>query len=347
MPGAALHHSTTRGPTVGDARPARALHHSSVVTPEAVLLEFRAAGLGSRILAKAIDAFLQLMLFTFVLAPVGAFASGAPVVATVLTGVLGFLFIFGYPVTEAFMSGQTLGKKIMGIRVVTTEGGPVQFRHAAVRSLIALIEFVLPPGGAMAMIAALTSRRSQRIGDMAAGTIVVRLERSMPQPVFFPVVRGHEHFCEQFDAGGMTKDQFAVLRDYMLRYRHLSADAARHLAQVMADGLQRSGATPRPQHMAFEHYLMAAVFAYQRRFSFADGSTQAPVLPAFTSAYGVGFTTAAPPPPIYGPFANVPMVGSYQRPPAAPPPAPPSGPPMSMPPPVPPASSMPPPPPRS
>ncbi|MEZ5228289.1 MAG: hypothetical protein R2710_16940 [Acidimicrobiales bacterium] len=145
----------------------------------------------------------------------------------------------------------------------------------------------------------------------------------------------------------MTKDQFAVLRDYMLRYRHLSADAARHLAQVMADGLQRSGATPRPQHMAFEHYLMAAVFAYQRRFSFADGSTQAPCRQPSRARMASDSRRLRHPRRFARPFANVPMVGSYQRPPAAPPPAPPSGPPMSMPPPVPPASTMPPPPPRS
>ena len=62
----------------------------------------------------------------------------------------------------------------------------------------------------------------------------------------------------------MTSDQFAVLRDYMLRYRHLSTDAASHLAQELAEALQRSGATPRPAQMSYEHYLMAAVFAYQR-----------------------------------------------------------------------------------
>ncbi len=326
MPGTALPSASTRGPTVGDARPARALHYSSVVTPEAVLLEFRAAGLGSRILAKAIDLILQGVIISMVLAPLTAVAVAAPVVGTILIGIAVFVVFFGYPVSEAFMSGQTLGKKMLGIRVVTTEGGPVQFRHAAVRTLIGLVEFTLLPGGGLAMVVALVSRRSQRIGDMAAGTIVVRLEHAMPQPVFFPVVRGHEHFSDRFDAGGMTKDQFAVLRDYMLRYRLLSADAAAHLAQVMSDGLQRSGATPRLASMSHEHYLMAAVFAYQRRFTFADGSTQAPVLPMFSTGYGTGFTTAAPPPPAYGRGpSNVVFpanLGSGTAPPVAPPPMP-------------------------
>ncbi len=306
-----MHHTSTRGPTVGDARPARALHYSSVVTPEAVLLEFRAAGLGSRILAKALDTALQSMVFGLAMVPFAFIVGGSGAAAAIYLGLVSFAVLFGYPVSEAFMSGQTPGKKMLGIRVVTTEGGPEQFRHAAVRALIGTIEFALPPGGAMAMISALVSRRSQRVGDMAAGTIVVRLERSMPQPLFFPVVWGHEHFSERFDAGGMTKDQFAVLRDYMLRYRHLSADAASHLSRSLAEGLQRSGATPRPAQMSYEHYLMAAVFAYQQRFSFADGSTQAPVIPLYSNTYGTGLTTAAPPPPRSGyPMVSMPPPGS-------------------------------------
>ncbi len=310
MSATGLHHTPTRGPTVGDARPARALHYSSVVTPEAVLLEFRAAGLGSLILAKVVDVMIQGMVASVALTPIALI--GSSVVRNVMFGIVGFLVFFGYPASEAFMSGQTIGKKVLGIRVVTTEGGPEQFRHASVRTLIGVIEFGLVPGGLMAMVTALVSRRSQRIGDMAAGTIVVRLERGMSQPVFFPVVQGHEAFSERFDAGGMTKDQFAVLRDYMLRYRFLSADAAGHLAQVMSDSMQRSGATPRPVDMSHEHYLMAAVFAYQRRFTFDDGSTQAPVLPIFTKGYGTGYTTAAPPPP-QASRPNVPVVGSLLR----------------------------------
>ncbi len=310
MSATGLHHTSTRGPTVGDARPARALHYSSVVTPEAVLLEFRAAGLGSRILAKVVDLMIQGMVASVALTPIALI--GSSVARNVLFGIVGFLVFFGYPASEAFMSGQTVGKKVLGIRVVTTEGGPEQFRHAAVRTLIGVIEFTLIPGGLMAMVTALVSRRSQRIGDMAAGTIVVRLERAMSQPVFFPVVYGHEAFSERFDAGGMSNDQFAVLRDYMLRYRFLSADAASHLAQVMSDSMQRSGATPRPVDMSHEHYLMAAVFAYQRRFTFDDGSTQAPVLPIFTKGYGAGYTTAAPPPPRAA-QSNVPLMGAMYR----------------------------------
>ncbi|MEZ5228288.1 MAG: hypothetical protein R2710_16935 [Acidimicrobiales bacterium] len=143
-PGAALHHSTTRGPTVGDARPARA----------APLVGRHSRGGAARIrrrpwfgiLAKAIDAFLQLMLFTFVLAPVGALRlvlrrgdrpDGRPRLPLHLR----------LPGHRSVHVGPDAGQEDHGHPVVTTEGGPVQFRHAAVRSLIALIEFVLLPAG--------------------------------------------------------------------------------------------------------------------------------------------------------------------------------------------------------
>ncbi len=286
-----------RGPTIGDARPARVVHTTSVVTPEAVLLEFRAAGIGSRVMAKGVDVTIQMILFSILFIPIGVVAAASGTLGTILGIVLGFVVFFGYPVLEAVRSGQTPGKAMFGLRVITTEGGPVLFRHAALRSIIGVAEFFVIPGGLLALVAALVSRRSQRIGDLAAGTLVVRIDRRVPRPIFFPPVYGAEQFSRLFDAGGLRVEQFAVIRDYMLRYRDLSPDAAARLAQSLAEALQRSGATPRPPSMSYEHYVMAAAFAYQQRFSFDDGSTAAPVLPTLTSKYGTGYTTAAPPPP--------------------------------------------------
>ncbi len=306
MSATGLHRSTPRGPTVGDARPARALHYASVVTPEAVLLEFRAAGLGSRILAKAADLFVIGLVLSFGMAAIGFLSFGSGLAASILIGLFWFVVFFGYPASEAFMSGQTLGKRMLGIRVVTTEGGPEQLRHAAVRTLIGTVEFLMLPGGALAMITALVSRRSQRIGDMAAGTIVVRLERSLAQPVFFPMVHGYEQYAQQFDSGSMTREQFAVLRDFMLRYAKLSTDAAAHLARTLADSLHRSGATPRPAQMSYEHYLMAAVFAYQKRFALAQGPSLS-FVSQFLGGHDAGFTGAppAPSPPSSPPSTSI------------------------------------------
>ncbi|MDH4076906.1 MAG: RDD family protein, partial [Acidimicrobiia bacterium] len=113
-----------RGPTVGDPSPARSPHLLTVVTPEGVLLEFRAAGVGSRLLAAAIDLFCQFMallvlLFVFALALVVINES----LGVILLVVVIFLILYGYPAAaETLWDGRTLGKAMLGIRVITTEG---------------------------------------------------------------------------------------------------------------------------------------------------------------------------------------------------------------------------------
>ncbi len=267
--------------------------------------------------------------------PITAVAAISETAAIVVGTVLAFVVFFGYPISEAFRGGQTPGKKMLGIRVVTTEGGPLQVRHAAVRALVGFAEFFLILGGLIATIAALVSKRSQRIGDLAAGTIVVRLESALAQPIFFPPVQGHEEYCRRFDAGGMAKDQFALLRDFMLRHDELSESASATLAARLASGLQRANVTPQPSWLSDVGYLQAAVFAYQQRFTFADGQAQAPMLPFLSSTYGAGYTTQAPPPPGAAPPPPGRLSWSVSTgPPPPPPPPPPNvrpGPPASPP----------------
>ncbi len=79
----------------------------------------------------------------------------------------------------------------MGLRVVTREGAPVQFRHAAIRAALGLIDFYLAFGG-VAVISALVTREHQRLGDLVAGTLVLR-ERTgarAPTAVRFAVPAG-------------------------------------------------------------------------------------------------------------------------------------------------------------
>lgn len=146
----------------------------SIVTPEAVPLEFELAGVGSRMLALSLDLAVQLLalLALAVVAGLGA-ASGLPESASaVITVVALFLIVLGYPVlSETFWSGRTVGKAAVGLRVRTTEGAPIRFRHAAIRGALGLVDFWLTSGVA-ATLSVLLTRDSQRLGDLAAGTVV-------------------------------------------------------------------------------------------------------------------------------------------------------------------------------
>lgn len=286
------------GPTVSSESIPRSLHTTAVVTPEAVLLQFRTAGVASRVLAKIFDLMIQLIVLSLLSVPLAILAAASETLTTIVLAVLVFAVVFMYPLIEVVRNGQTLGKQILGIRVVTIEGGPVRVSHSAIRTVLGIVEFLMVPGGLIAVISAVVSRRGQRLGDLAAGTLVVRHHEVLPQPTFFAPIRGWEDYCALFDAGTMTPQQYALIREYLMRYRILRPEAALALAAELSEGLERQGIPARPQALHPVNYLAAAAFAYQRRFRFDDGTTEAPVLPSGFTPYGQGYSTQAPPPPV-------------------------------------------------
>jgi uncharacterized RDD family membrane protein YckC len=160
-----------------------------VRTGESAVIRYELAGLGSRFLAVGLDLAIQLGVTVGVLivlallsgplsaaaqrlpAAVGksgrAIALGAVVVAV-------FLLYFGYFIFfELWWSGRTPGKRALGIRVVRDAGFPIDIGAAVVRNLVRVVEFTLGLY-ALSAISAVLSHQNKRLGDFAAGTIVVR-----------------------------------------------------------------------------------------------------------------------------------------------------------------------------
>ena len=256
-----------------------------VVTPEAVVLEFETASVASRSLAQAVDLgvrFGLVYVLAFVAAAFSAAAGSTPAIIVVIVGI--FLILFGYPaILEARWNGQTIGKRVLGLRVVTVEGAPVQFRHTSIRSLLAIVDFFLPPVGVTATIVALLNRQSQRLGDVFAGTIVLR-ERTgaaFPVPVSFPPVYGFELYARSLDVGGVTPEQYAVVRSFLLRVNVLTPAARAHLATRLANALAVSMHHTPPAQVAPETFLVSVAAAYQLR----QGGPPVP-LPPWVPAWG-------------------------------------------------------------
>src|SRR5215212_8648232 len=133
-----------------------------MITPEAVALEFRTANLGSRILAYLVDMVVVvagILAGLFAVALIGQ-ASDVVVpdwVALTLVLVLLPAWWLGYFIAfETLWRGRTLGKAALGLRVVTKEGAPVRFRHAAIRSALGLVDFLLTSGAAAVLSVLLT-----------------------------------------------------------------------------------------------------------------------------------------------------------------------------------------------
>lgn len=268
---------------------------TGVVTPEAVPLQFPEAGVGSRAISFFIDAILLTILLILLNVTIGYLYEGnglAPgwVAVTALV-LVNFLVFFGYPIAfETFTSGRTPGKMAMGLRVVTVEGSPVRFRHTAIRAALGLVDFFLTSGvGAVA--ASLFSRRHQRLGDMVAGTVVLRERTVAPPPraTSFPVPRGAEAYAATIDTAGLSPQDYEAVREYLLRRFSLKPqarlDIGRDLARALAAKLQHTA----PASVHPELFLECVAARYQQR----GLSSAPPPAPAF----GAPPPPAAPPPP--------------------------------------------------
>lgn len=239
-----------------------------VVTPEAVVLEFETAGVGSRVLPALLDLFIQGVILWAVMMVVSLFAAvGANTVAVILMLASMFAVLFGYPaLMETFWNGRTLGKAVGGLRVVTREGGPIRFRHAAIRSMARLFELILLLG-APAVISTMLTRDNQRLGDLVAGTLVLRERTADPPavPVAFRPPYGYESYATSLDVGGLSEQQYGVVRAFLLRAAQLAPQARSVLAVRLANPVAlRINHTP-PAMMNPELFLASVVAAWQMR----------------------------------------------------------------------------------
>lgn len=278
-----------------------------IVTPEAVVLDFETAGIASRALARSLDALLQGAALFALLFLVGLVVPGS---AGLVVAIVGAAFVvLGYPILcEVLMGGRSPGKAALGLRVFTVEGAPMAARHAFIRSAVGIVDFLLPPGGLFAVVTSLLSRRSQRLGDLVAGTIVLR-ERSAVAPamaVRFTAPPGLVGYVHTLDVTAVTDQQFAVVRSFLLRVQDLSPEARGAMAVRLAAPIAEAMRHQPPTGLHPEIFLVCVATAYQRRGGHdadAPPSSLPPPPPPMQRP---------PPPPAYVPAA---------RPLVAPPPA--------------------------
>jgi uncharacterized RDD family membrane protein YckC len=148
-----------------------------VLSTEKVPFTYRVAGLGARFLALLID-----LLFILLLSIMGSFASipleqGRLGLGRVLQEIWSFCLLWGYFLFfEWLWSGQTPGKRLMGLRVIQWRGTAISFTQAALRNIIRVVD-LLPAFYAVGFVIAWTNRENRRLGDLAANTLVVYVER--------------------------------------------------------------------------------------------------------------------------------------------------------------------------
>ena len=251
----------------------RADYAASTVTPEAVRLQADVAGVGSRTIALIVDTFLQgLVLLPVLFVSLGD-GLGGPGEAVVI-GIIIFVLLWLYfPAFEWLWRGQTPGKRFQGIRVVRTDGQPVGLAPVLVRNLIRVVDVTLLPF--LAVISMVITRRSQRLGDLAAGTMVVR-ERALPAPSVLPSPSGMAGSlypaAPALDTSGMTERDYTVLRTFLARRATLDWKARQQLATSLAARV-RAQLRERPGETSLtdEQLIEAAAQSYRARFTDRPG----------------------------------------------------------------------------
>ena len=207
----------------------------TLANAEGIDLDMRLAGIGSRGVALLVDLLAQMAVMFLVGLVAGAFDA----LGVAFFAIASFLVFVGYPIlSEALASGRTLGKGVMGIAVIRVDGGPITFLAAVIRNVVRFVD-ALPGTYFVGIASALLTKRAQRVGDLAAGTIVIHR-----RPVAGPGGPGLGDAGGQFgslppdatgwDVSAVTAEEVAAVRSFLARRASLDPGHRSNLAQTLA-----------------------------------------------------------------------------------------------------------------
>jgi len=212
-----------------------------VETADHVVLRYDLAGGGNRGFAALVDFVLATLIFigafyvfNLFAGAVGFFAA-SPFFGIAL--LLTFAIAWSYFILLEWLgNGQTIGKRMFGLRVIADDGAPAGFIAILVRNLIRVVDF-LPGFYGFGLLAIVVSPRSQRLGDMAAGTFVVRAPR--PRLDYFslrtvtPLGAG-----AQVEVRGLPGEAQRLVREFVAREAQLAPDYRTRVAKQLAERLR-------------------------------------------------------------------------------------------------------------
>jgi uncharacterized RDD family membrane protein YckC len=251
----------------------------NIDTPELVEIEMPLAGIGSRFIALLVDmliwcaGILVLVILFAVFAPgIEAFSkiSGQWTVAIVIFIV--FLLFWGYfTLFEAFWNGRTPGKRVARIRVIQRSGRAIGLFESMARNLIRYIDMQPFPFYAVGVIAIFVTRQHQRLGDLAAGSLVVR-DRAVEEPAwgdsgartitaqsFAPSAPAPEpHLAFSLPVTGIAKlssTDLEVMEGFFARRLDMSLSTRQALAERIAQAIQAKSGLEQPAGASVETFL--------------------------------------------------------------------------------------------
>ncbi len=245
----------------------------TIGTPEGIELQLQLAGAASRYIARGIDLALQLTLIALLLIVtlvIGGVALGltsgwaaAGFIVSVFT-----VFYFYNVLFEVLAQGRTPGKRATHLRVVREQGTPVDLSASLVRNLLRLIDELL--FGLPALVTILLTKNNQRLGDLAAGTLVIR---EAPTPGAHPdglsqaagrTAAGQTIETSGWDLSAVSTEELTAIRRFLERRGTLDRHARQELAHRLEQGL-RAKVAGAPPTQDPEHFLEALAQAKASR----------------------------------------------------------------------------------
>ena len=245
----------------------RDLH--AVRTPENVVFEYELAGLASRALAWGIDLAVMAALVTLASVVSSLFGLVLAGFAKALYFVALFAIQWGYGAFfEWRWDGQTVGKRVLRVRVLHAGGVPISFAQAALRNLVRLLD-ILPGAYLVGAVCVLSDARARRFGDMAADTVVVRTRRSeRPAEIVAPNDR-YNSFVSVPWLAHAARTITAPERDAMLglafRRESLPLVVRHELFAKLARHLEQRLDVQRPEYLSDERFVLNVTAALLSR----------------------------------------------------------------------------------
>lgn len=247
-----------------------------LTTAEAVEIDVRPARLGSRALALMIDIAIQFMaggflyLLYFVILQMLPIEYSTVLLPETVRLVVIALVVVAYPtVLETVTNGRSFGKAVMGLRVIREDGGPIRARHAFTRAMIGLaVEWpglLLPlltwAGSLTTMLA---SRRGRRLGDLAAGTLVVHERRPVPWNLVPGMPAGLSGWAATADLSAVDAGLAEAVRQFAARSHQFAEPYRTGLGQSLFSEVAAK-VSPEPPPGTPPWLFLVAVLAERRR----------------------------------------------------------------------------------
>jgi uncharacterized RDD family membrane protein YckC len=239
-----------------------------LVTGEAVALDLPPAGLGTRMASGLIDVAvtLGLLLAVALVFITASLQADAALGAVAWIGTLITVFLVFPTTLETLTHGKSLGKLALGLRTVRDDAGPVSVHQSFVRSLIAIVEVYLMTG-VPAFFCALVNSRGKRLGDLAAGTYVVRerarLRLPLP-PAMPPRLAG---WARSADIASLPTGLTLAVRQYLGRLPTIDPDSRIRIGTRLADEVASYVAPAPPAGTPPEEFLCAVLASRRERDS--------------------------------------------------------------------------------